>query len=348
MKDEVSISQLIFYISNVLKSLKLKWFWIILITICCSLLGYLYCKLSATLYEVDSSFGVEGQKGSGAQSAALNIAAQLGFPLGSGGAFPDNKMCIGIITSRRSIKSTLLEKYEIDGQYNSLANHYIRLYLVDKGSDFKKMEIKASKINQLSISEDSLLESIYYNISKKCISASIDEEVSLVRLKVNTNSYFFSKYVSISLVQFLNKFFLANQNQEEAMNYSVAQKKCDSINTLLKHKELELAKLNDSKGMSIKSIGMLAQKDLQRDVFVLSKMYAEAVSALEFTKYAMVSEKSFLIVIDEPNYCVKIIKKEINLYVIFFGFIGFFMSIILFLGIDYLKKIKREIIIFNS
>ena len=328
MNEEPSNKEIIIKCKKLLKYLQQKWRIIILPALFLGLVGYYVALKKTVSYEVYSSFGVEG-KGGGMQSTALTIASQLGFPLGGSGVFPDNKMLMGIITSRRAIKSSLLKPY----QGVSLANRYIKLYMPSVVEPIKSMNIK-----DLSRKEDSVLDLIYENCNKQLISVNLDEDVGLVRMKVESIDKDFSIELSTNLINFLNSFFIDNQNKEEKTNFDIAKKKTDSVYYALKNKEEMLAQYNDSHGRTTKFQGKLEQASLSRDVFILTKMYAEAAANLEMTKYAMLNNKTILFLVDEPLYCLKIVRANKLKMAILFALVWLFLATVFFGVVNYIKE----------
>jgi hypothetical protein len=324
MNEDITLKQLIEKTITLIKFLLRRWVLILAVTILCGVTGYFLAKFSAPVYEANSSFGVEGKGGSGLQSTAMAIASQLGFSMGSSGVFPDNKMLVGISNSRRAIKTCLLMPDVINNKKTTLANFFIQ-HFMESPDDEIHHQIVSTDIEKLTATEDSLLDIIYEKITKGVLNVTVDEEVGLVKLKITSSNYEFSKHLSEKIVWFLNDFFVTNQNLAAKTNLLVAQKKSDSLLNALKNKEEQLAQLNDSRISTIKSEGKIEQGRLSRDIFILTKMYGESAANVELAKYSMMDDKSILILVDEPSYCVKTKKKSKGIYGIIFAFVGFFL-----------------------
>lgn len=322
-----------------MRILKKRWWALLLAFVLFGSLGYFYAARKATVYEVNATLGVKGKYWGGVQSSALALASQFGFSLGNSGAFePDNKTIIGVSLSRQSIKTCLLERYiKTDNTTTCLADEYTRLYKM-KDKEGKVYTFKSSSIYTILPSEDSLLEVIYDGIIKKNVSVNLDEEIGMVKLKVTSLNAEFSKSLANGILNFMNQFFIENQNDNQSKSYLISKDRVDSIHLVLQAKEAQLARLTDISMTSTKSTGHLQQLQLTRDVEILNRIYAEAIATLEVNKVVLGRDKSVMLTIDEPEFSTRAVHANKKVFAIAFGLIGLLLTIFAVLFSNYYTK----------
>ncbi|MFM2225836.1 MAG: hypothetical protein RJA07_2038 [Bacteroidota bacterium] len=333
MQEEISLAELLNGVLKLINVVLKKWAIILSISVVAGIIGFFYAKFSNPIYEANASFGVEGKGGSSSNSTAMAIASQLGFPLGGSGVFPDNKMLVGISLSRKVIKSSLLLRDTTNQKSVSLGTELLQYYKMYIGKS-DNVKFNTTDINKLSFLEDSILDILYQKCVSDMVNLNIDDDVGLVRMKVKSFKPELSVQFSKNILFFLDYYFIENNKREAFFNYSIAQIKADSIMNLLKEKEVELARLNDSRISSVKFEGKIEQTRLGRDVMILSKMYAEVSANVELQKFSLSNEKTILIIIDEPNFSLEIIKRNIVKITALFFFVSVLLLSVIFILID--------------
>lgn len=341
-KTELSIHDIISKLINFYRILKKRWWVLVLALVVFSSLGYFYAARKATLYEVNATLGVKGKYWGGVQSSALALASQFGFSLGNSGAFePDNKTIIGVSLSRQSIKSCLLERQiTADKGTTCLADEYARIYKINDLNG-KAYQFKSTSIYTILPKEDSVLEVIYDGIIKKNVLVNLDEEIGMVKLKVISLNNHFSKNLANGILNFMNQFFIENQNDNQSKSYVISKVRVDSIHAVLQAKEAQLARLTDISMTSTKSSGHLQQLQLTRDVEILNKIYAEAIATLEVNKVVLGRDKSVMLTIDQPEFSTRAVHANKKVFAIAFGLIGLLLAIFGILFSNYYTKNLR-------
>lgn len=342
-KKELSIHDIISNLLGFVRLAKRNWWVFLVAMVLFGSLGYFLAARKETVYEVNATLGVKGKYWGGVQSSALALASQFGFSLGNSGAFePDNKTIIGVSLSRQSIKSCLLQKYTINDKSTCLADQYVRLYKLHKKGE-APYQFKTESIYKILPSEDSLLEAIYDKISKKNVFVNLDEELGMVKLKVSSVDPKFSKNLSNRILDFMNRFFIENQNDNQSKSYQISKFRVDSIHAILQAKESQLAHLSDISMTSTKTSGHLQQMQLTRDVEILNKIYAEAIATLEVNKVVLGRDKSVMLTIDEPEFSIRIVHPNKKLYAIISAIIGLILTSLALLFFNYYRNNIRPI-----
>lgn len=340
-KQEITIQIIIVRSVRFFKLAKKKWWVFLLAALLFGSLGYFFAARKGTNYQVEATLGVKGGSwGGGTQSSALSLASQFGFSLGSYSAFqPDNKTIIGVSLSRQNIKTCLLEKCYYNKNKTCLATEYLRINKLLQENQ-TPYQFKSVDIYNILPEEDSLLDVIYDRLLKNNLTLNLDEDLGMVKLKVNSNNPFFSQQFSYNILSFVNRFFVENQEVNQSKSYQVSKRRTDSIYTVLKIKEAQLAQLSDVSINSIKTSGHLQQMQLTRDVELLNKIYAEAIATLELNKVVLGQDKSVMLVIDDPKYSMHAMRPDKKIYTIVFALIGL---IITSLGLIFITYYKNEI-----
>ncbi len=337
-KKELSIHDIITSLFGFFRLAKKNWWVLLLAFILFGSLGYFMAARKDTIYEINSTLGVKGKYWGGVQSSALALASQFGFSLGNSGAFePDNKTIIGVSLSRQSIKSCLLQKSNSGDKNTCLADQYVRIYKLHKKEEAPQL-FKSENIHHILPSEDSLLEAIYDKIVRKNVFVNLDEEIGMVKLKVSSTNPDFSKDLSNRILDFMNRFFIENQNDNQSKSYQISKFRVDSIHAILQAKESQLAHLTDISMTSTKSSGHLQQMQLTRDVEILNKIYAEAIATLEVNKVVLGRDKSVMLTIDEPEFSVRIVHPSKKVYAIVSSILGLILTSLVLLFFNYYRN----------
>ncbi len=343
------LSYIIKLLKDVILFLLRRWIVLLIVGLLFGALGYFVAKYKGYTYVAYASF--TNQEANSA-SFATQIASQIGINIGSlGGSNNDAVNVIGLSTSRRIVVVALLQKATINQKNDLLINHYISLYkqeaICEKISEQPNFRFTHSNIKELSSIENELLNYFFEKINENIIEAKYDDEIGFNVLKVTSKSLEFSQALNQNILAQTNQYLFELAQKKTIEQFDVTVDRKDSIYKVLQAKELQLARLKDSKKNNISSSTLVDQSELIRDIAILSQMYSQASAAFEISKVTLSTNQSGLLIIDSPSFSVKIERPSKLLYAVVFAFLSEFITVCLMLFYksfnQILKKEQNEI-----
>jgi len=328
--EEIRISDLLLTARNYLKYVVKSWWIIAGFTVLGTVAGFIYVYFQDEDYLTESTYIIDSGAGSSSMlSSLMSLAGAFGVSTGGSAEGFTNELLHGIIQSRRVLKGTMMTKYMVDGKFDHLGNHLIRLYpdwadewdIVDK-------RLTSDSLDAVTPGEDSLLELMYLKLREDHLLVAFDEFVALNTMTFRTLSRDLSVHASEHILQSSSDFFIQSAVVKEKQSLDIALHQSDSLMGVLKAKESLLARLTDEQGYGFRASDLLTEGRLIRDIEVLSTMYATSYASLEVARTNLHDKKPIIEVVDQPKYATH--KEEIKLVAISIiaGIIGAFTCII--------------------
>lgn len=310
-----------------------KRWWIILIAaIVGGVLGIGLSKWYGTKYTTITVFTVQGQSQT---SSILNSAMSLASSLGIGGGKSssgdyNNNFFASLIQSRRVLKESLLEKAVINGSKATLAEHYIRVYEMDKnlfGSEtfLSGFTFKHFTLNSITSTEDSVLTIIYAKILDNNLVVNYDDTKPFNVATITTTSQDLSKNLMKHLIDNTSRYYMENIYELNNDNLKIAEFRLDSLSNALKEMDNRVAAMKDNTNNIIKQSGLVALNAAIRDQGLLSVQYSSAVNNYELAKVALITNTPILNVIDDPSFSTEVKYISMIKAIIIGGFLFGFM-----------------------
>jgi hypothetical protein len=330
-ETEISFVDFILNIWVTIKFLKTKWLYLISIPLIVGALSYFYFKNSKNIYKASSTFYIEDNKANN-YSQAIALVSQFGISTGNENGI-SNKDLIGIVNSRKLIKTAMLAKV------GDNSNSRIGNLILNRNLENVNFNFKALNVYELNSSEDSLLNTLYDLAVKQIISIKENQESGFINLEIATQSRPLSLLLNSKIIDLLNNYFSESFVSDNNLNFAKTKYKLDSISQILKYKESIYAKDQDRSSNIIKKQGKTDQINLQREIALLNKMYTEAVNLNELAKIKLTNRANLFHIVDEPVYSIEIIKPKTIFKSLVLTIISFFLLIFYFLTIHYLKGV---------
>lgn len=343
--EELSIKELILKIQKWINYFLYKWKIITLVGLIGGALGFIYASLQKTQYLAELTFILEDSP-SNPLSSYSGIANQFGLDLGGGsgnGLFTENNI-LEFLKSRLMIEKTLLSPISFMNKKMSLADVYIEM----TGSREKWQEKDRLKnisfpynVNRakFSLVQDSILNTIYINITKKNLDVGkLDEKLSFIAVKCASAEEIFSKAFTERLVREATDFYVQTKTKRHKSNVDRLQEKADSIEALLNRKTYSVAATQDLNLNPARSVAGVKLEVGTRDKLVLQTMYGEVIKNLEISKMVMLQETPIIQIIDTP--ILPLLKEKVSKLksLILGGLIGGFLTILIL----FVKRIYKE------
>ncbi len=333
--DQITIGYIKEYIRGIIIYLKKKMIYILGSALICAIMGVTYSVLKKTRYEAEISFFLN-EKEVGMANAFTSFAGQF---LNVESNWPNEDKIKDLMFTRRILGTNLLTPIEVDGQQELMINYFISVNRLNESfvSDtilkgFEKFTAKS--VEKLTFQENYAMNAIIAFIKQigmiKIGSTTKETLVGskgggIITISVQTKSEVLSREFTINLVKILSEFYVQKSIQRETENYALISSRADSILSVMESKEEDLAMFNDQSYGLVKSVPALTKLRLQRDLQILSVMYAEVMKNKEALKFSMSSKTPLFQVIDSPEYPLSVIKpSKLNN-----GLIGFLVGFIL-------------------
>ncbi len=347
--EEIRISDLLLTTRNYLYYVFKRWWIIGILTVVGAAAGFIYAFIQDEDYITEATYIIDtGAASSSMLSSLMSIAGAFGVSASGSSEGFTNELLHGIIQSRRVLKGTMMANYSVDGQYDHLGNHMIRLY-PDWADDYdiEGFEIKSDSLENITLKEDSVLELLYTKIREEHLLVAFDELTGLNTMTFRTITRDLSVHASEHMLASASDFFIQSSVMKEKQSLDIAIHQSDSLMGVLRAKEALLARLTDEQGYGFRASDMLTEGRLIRDVEVMSTMYATSYASLEVARTNLHDKKPIIEVVYQPKYAT--VKEEIKLvaFTLIAGVIAAFLGVIFFIFrkaiVDILAEEKQAI-----
>ena len=331
--EEIRISDLLFTAKNYLTYVLRKWWVIGILTVMGAAVGFVYAFFQDEDYITESTYIIDSGGGSSSMlSSLMSIAGAFGMGGSSSAEGFTNELLHGLIQSRRVLKNTMMSQYMVDGEYDHLGNHMIRLY-PDWAEDWDIVDFRltSDSLESVTPGEDSVLELLYLKLREDHLIVAFDEATALNTMTFRALSRDLAVHASEHILTASSDFFIQSAVVKEKQSLDIAIHQSDSLMGVLKGKEALLARLTDEQGYGFRASDMLTEGRLIRDIEVLSTMYATSYASLEVARTNLHDKKPIIEVLDQPQYATH--KEEVKLvaFSIIAGIIAAFLTVIFFI-----------------
>lgn len=336
--DEMSLKEIILKIQELWKYLLSKWLIILVSGAIGSSIGLVYAISNKVTYTAELTFALEDATGgAGGLGGALGLASQFGVDLGSGGggAFSGDNLLL-LMKSRTMVEKALLSTVNVQGVNLTLAELYISF------NGLRKVWENNPELNEVhflpnadrskfTLKQDSILGLFHRTIIGKNLSVEkMDKKLSIIEVKVRSESELFSKSFSEVLVKEVSDFYVDTKTKKSTINLVILQHQTDSVRRALNFAILGVASSVDANPNANPARQILLAPSRRRTVEVQANqaILIELVKNLEIAKISVRKETPLIQIIDSP-----ILPLEIEQYgkkkgVFIGGIIGGFIAII--------------------
>ena len=308
--DEISFRDLVLKIKSFIREIFRHW-QIPAVCIALALAFQTYKYLTfVPQYPAKITFSVDEDEG-GSNSGLTGILGQFGLGSVRPSRYNLDKI-LALSKSRRVIEHTLFYKTTIAGKEDFLANHLIREYQLNN----IKENIKKGKADffftrdSLALfdrNENEMLLSLYNFIigppedpKKALITADYNEDTNIMSLDVSTTNEDLSLVLADRMFISLSNYYVNKAIEKQLKTYSVVSTKKDSVLSVLKSNEYQLANFKDTHRGMLMRTDQIAELRLQREITALSAMYAEVLKNTEIADFSLKNKLPFIQVIDVP------------------------------------------------
>ncbi|PCJ67860.1 MAG: hypothetical protein COA58_01605 [Bacteroidetes bacterium] len=291
------------------KDIVSKWYLIALIGSIGASSLWLYAYTSDAHFEANLSYVVKGKSNTQGNFGIESVLGQLGWG-GSQGTTNLDKVK-KIVFSKSVLKEALYDSVTIEGNKDLLANHIAEIYgLVEswaksgKLEEFGKFET-GQKYNDSSIIQNMAFAKVLNLVRGSeahgnILTVSTDDNIDLMKLNVRSLNEELSYQLSMSVFNSLNNFYLQDEETKSSNAIKILKSEADSVSRLLKAKEYQLANAQDRNYGIILSKNQVNQDEMQRDIQVLTVVYAQMRQNLEMSQFGLNNTSSMFDVLEHP------------------------------------------------
>ena len=308
--DEISLRDLIFKLKSFVAEVWRYWHIPALcIVLVCAFQVYKYFTFEP-VYPAKITFSVDEDEGGSAQGLT-GILGQFGLGSVRPSRYNLDKI-LALSKSRRVIEHTLFSKLELDGKEDFLANHMMIEYDLKtpgtkKGESGNVFQFTHDSLAIFNRTENEMLITLYNfiigppeNPKEALISADYNEDTNIMSLSVSTTNEALSIALAKRMFESLSDYYVNKAIEKQLKTYTVVSAKKDSVLTVLKGTEYQLANFKDSHRGLLMRTDQINELRLQREITALSAMYAEVLKNTEVADFSLKNKMPFIQVIDSP------------------------------------------------
>ena len=262
------------------------------------------------VYPAKITFSVDEDEGGGT-SGLSNVLGQFGL----GGVRPAKynlDKILELSKSRRVVQQTLFTKIIIDGKEDYIANHLLHIYKLNpagkKGGRIKTpFYFTRDSVPLFNRDENEKLLLVYNFLigppnkpKKALLTADYNEDTNIMSLSASTTDEVLSLELARRMFESLSNYYINKAIEKQVKTYKIVSTKRDSVLTVLKSVEYQLANFKDTHRSLLMRTDQVAELRLQRELAALSAMYAEVLKNTEVADFSLRNKTPFIQVIDAP------------------------------------------------
>jgi len=327
--DEISLRDIVLWVRAQYKTLKSKWYLILIASLLGGGIGFCNAYFSPVEYTAKLTFAFsEGQT---TRSNLSGIASQFGFNLGDGGegAFQGENL-LELMKSRTLVENTLMQEVVVGGKEDLLVNHIItHEFNHSETNEDRRHDVWFLDTNRFFLGDSFL--GVYHNhlLENNRLSISMkDDELSFVDVSFTSQNDTISKLFVEGLVDQATQLYknIKLRRSEEAI--AVLNQKIDSVEVEMAKSMVGGAQELDRGTLYIRNTPKVSQVRNQLQTQILGTMHAELVKNAELQKTIMAQQTPLFELVDLPKFPIEK-KKASELKGLFFGGIlaGFLISL---------------------
>lgn len=334
-EEELILKKLLVKLNKLWHILWINKSWILLGAIVLAALASIKTVLSNPTYEATISFMVEEEE-AGSIGNIASILGQFGLGGAAGGEQNLEKITT-LAASRKIMHQVLLEKLEVDGKIDFVANHIINIY------ELRKKWEKDTLLNELSF-----IHNDFYSFNKKekaglkkifnlvvgndkqslqgIMKTGFAKETGILFITIIAINESLAIQLTKSIYNNLSVFYIEESIENPKQTFEILTQRTDSLLTALTSTQKKLAYLEAKSGERVTHDDRILKKILFRDLQVQTIMYGEVLKTKETSGFLLSSETPFFQVIDEPFSPIAPDKPSLLLAIIIGSCLGGFLT----------------------
>lgn len=300
--DELTLKELILAVLDYFRYFLRKWYWFLLGAVLLGGLFFWNAYQEDTTFSAPLTFVMNSDKESSVGAGALLGSLGLGGETGVSSA----QQLLEMATSRQLLGRVLFDSVGVGGKEDLIANHLIEEYALDEAWEESPQRAGFRFASQQPAADDRIGNSVFKQLHGMLIREEeglftiVSDEISGV-FTINTQTLQPELSVAITEILYreLKKYYVLSKVSGKQQTLTQLRVRADSIQVALAVAEARLARFQDQQGRILYSSELKGQQ-LNREVLILSTMYAEIVKNRETTAFLLANEKPAFSLIDGP------------------------------------------------
>ncbi|MBK9736161.1 MAG: hypothetical protein IPO92_14860 [Saprospiraceae bacterium] len=329
--DEITLKELIGKITEFWLELWDKKWWIIAFSLPFVIYFGYKAKTTVVTYQAALTYSMnDGSSGGGGLSGILGS-----FGLGKGGKVNLDKI-VELSRSRNIIQKVLFTVISLDSagrKPDYIANHLINLYSLDeewtsKKKDWKGFRFKTDSIKAFNIDELLALKMIYGQVVEggkekiPIFTNGFSEDTGILTMTALTVDEELSIVFCNKVFEELKDYYILSSTKSNKKSFGFVAAKTDSITNLLRSKQYQLARFNDSHRNLSDQTMLVQRKILETEIGKLTLMYGEVTKNYEIADFSLDAGSPDITIIDEPLPPLDAKEKSLLISLIIGGLLG--------------------------
>jgi hypothetical protein len=326
VQDELTLKELILAIQEYLVYFLRKWYWIVLGAL---VLGgvFFYNAYSAPVnYSAPLTFMLNDETESSVGAGA--ILGSLGLGGGGGGGNTTFKL-LELAKSRKVLSKVLFDSASINGKKQLIADHIIDIYDYDEA--WKENEsLRGFRFGRdMPVKNDVAGNRVFKMLHSKLVkeedglvSLTVDELSGVFDLRANSLDPELSVVLVNQIFRELSEYFVATSISGQQETLTQLEARADSVKIQLSAAEADFARFQDRSSSILLRQNVTRGQELNRQVLILSTMYAEIVRNKETAAFLLANEKPAFNLIDGPLEPLSAARESLMTALVIGGLLG--------------------------
>ncbi len=260
----------------------------------------------------------------GNSAGSFNLASQLGLVNQNAS---NNKVILKeLLDSRKLFEHTLFYEVKLNGKTDILINHYAEMMAKTyNSSNFRKLD-KNYHIGD-SDEIDTYIANTAFELKNRYNSTM--RESGLFDLTFKAPNDRFTKLFLETHLESISDYYKLKRTQRALTVLKYAQKRTDSLSSVLAGKDYAVASSADNNMLGILSTTKVPEIRQKRNVEIISKLYSEAIVNLETAKMSVAKETPMLQIVDDIRFPLQFNKKPTSKNITIGSIIGVIIGLVL-------------------
>jgi hypothetical protein len=346
MQDELTIKEFVLTLQEYLKHFLRKWYWFLLGAVIAGGVFFLNAYMAPVTFTAPLTFLMKNDKEKSFGAGALLGSLGLGSPdPGKGNA----SKLLELGKSRRVLGLILFDSAAVDGKSKLVADHLIDAYEYhEKWEESEKLA--GFYFNGKLPSEDDgvgnqALKILHERMIREddgILTIDLAESSGLFSIKASTPAPELSIAITKMVYKELSDYFINASVSDQQASLQLLTTRADSVEIELALAESRLARFQDlSTRMPLRQQTVRGQK-LQRDVLILSTMYAEILKNRETASFLLSNEKPGFELVDGPLVPLYPNKEPFALSLLMGTALGLIVAGMVLFGVKFIQDALRS------
>ena len=279
------------------------WYLLIIFLILASVVGNAKKEPTTTKYVATLTFTINQQDVRQETTEEGQVASLItDFGTGRGNNNLRVQRLIELSKSNAVLSAVLFRTYEVEGDTNYLANHFLNIYNLNvTDSTYYENFTSLDSLNRVEIA---VLNGILNQMRGRNVMFTISP-AQIYKLTTSSVKEELSKVMAEAYYDALSDLYIQGAISKAQANYESSEERLVSARNSLLGAEAALANWQDQNRNLIKRTAFLSEKELQRQVQINNRAYQEALSGFNMAKVNLDNLRPLFQMIDPPRYPLK-------------------------------------------